>query len=276
MEQVHGHYLEMIESKEVGKMKRKGFTLIELLVVIAIIAILAAMLLPALERAKQQAQMSTCLSNLKQIGIAVHMYLNDYNEYWYPALRGGLTVSGAGSGSSWRMCWVTLGFLDTLVQKGYLQGQFFWCNKPGFEHYAGTCSDGTPNWLLYTTTGSINCPCLDPYQRYNLSAYDRTSYVYSSQVDFGYNNRLPNTAKKLGRVRRPGETIMFFESRYGEYDINNASTAATLFPIFQPPGYYSGSGGRHQQIELVNAVFVDGHAKAVNQDEYVNGLAYTP
>jgi len=69
-------------------MKAKGFTLIELLVVIAIITILAAMLLPALTRARQLALMSTCLSNLKQIGVAVHMYINDYNEYWYPRFRG--------------------------------------------------------------------------------------------------------------------------------------------------------------------------------------------
>lgn len=79
-------------------LKKKGFTLIELLIVIAIIAILAAILLPALERAKQQAQMTTCFSNLKQIGIAVHMCLDDYNEYWYPALRGKLTVLSPPSG----------------------------------------------------------------------------------------------------------------------------------------------------------------------------------
>ncbi|MFO8081900.1 MAG: DUF1559 domain-containing protein [Armatimonadota bacterium] len=59
---------------------RRGFTLIELLVVIAIIAILAAILFPVFARAREKARQTSCLSNVKQIALALHMYAQDYDE----------------------------------------------------------------------------------------------------------------------------------------------------------------------------------------------------
>ena len=70
---------------------RTNFTLIELLIVIAIIAILAALLLPALNKARQKANSIRCISNTKQLGTSMQMYVDD-NNGWFPTIY------------SWRFC----------------------------------------------------------------------------------------------------------------------------------------------------------------------------
>jgi prepilin-type N-terminal cleavage/methylation domain-containing protein len=76
---------------------RKGFTLIELLVVVAILALLAAILFPVFSRARENGKRASCQSNLKQIGLGILQYVQDYDERM-PFVLIGATPSGTASG----------------------------------------------------------------------------------------------------------------------------------------------------------------------------------
>ncbi len=225
-------------------MGKKGFTLIELLVVIAIIAILAAILLPLLTRAQQQAKMTNCLANLKQIGLAVQMYLQDNNEYWYPSCRGFTTADDGSVGTEFNYSyaqapygggsWLMSGFLDTMLQKGYLQSSITCRDSAAFTKTYG----GVVNKLYALSSGVVNCPCIDNNEKWFMSGYAR-------QIDYGYNWNLPNYAKKLARVTKQVETVLFAECRYAEMHLTSAVGTWDVGTVWMiGGGYYTGSTDR--------------------------------
>lgn len=129
--------------------KRRGFTLIELLVVIAIIAILASILLPAFAKAKESARRAACLAQLKQIGYAVRLYMDD-NDGWYPSW-GDYPCKEPG--------WVHAYWIKQLMD-GYVKNRkIFCCPGAGNPIYVGPPGNQFPDaygmneFIFYTKWG---------------------------------------------------------------------------------------------------------------------------
>ena len=109
-------YLETLrgETERIKKMKHQVFTLIELLVVIAIIAILAAMLMPALQQARERGRQSSCTNNMKQIGLLLRNYADDFEDWLPPYSDTGSYVKLQNGGKT-PIYWITV--LKALYRK---------------------------------------------------------------------------------------------------------------------------------------------------------------
>jgi prepilin-type N-terminal cleavage/methylation domain-containing protein/prepilin-type processing-associated H-X9-DG protein len=202
-----------------------AFTLIELLVVIAIIAILAAILFPVFAQAREKARQASCISNLKQIGLGITQYIQDYDETYPPRI-----LNPAGSPYGWA----------DAIQPYIKSTQLFQCpseaRRPGADPNAGGYTDYWYNASLGNPTGFV---------RLSLASLEAPSLTVMNG-DGGYSG--------TGR----DDTT----ARYHSNGCNTQGGGATGSPGCTGPGLAkipNGAGLRHQGG--VNFTFADGHAK---------------
>jgi len=221
------------------KMKRKGFTLIELLVVIAIIAILAAILFPVFAQAREKARAVSCLSNCKQVGLGLNMYIQDYDEAFPFCISCNATDAGKG---------VT----PQLLLDPYIKNPDVW-HCP---------SSNKSNVVQYDATWDAGHCCSWRYPK---------SFVGKIFPVIGSNERVVvnlgctyfNKPKRLAEIVAPSETIAFEDSAlFSSCGGMRGIWSNTVWPHCCPrtdPEARRGRNIRHQRGQ--NYIFCDGHAK---------------
>jgi prepilin-type N-terminal cleavage/methylation domain-containing protein/prepilin-type processing-associated H-X9-DG protein len=235
------------------KNRKQGFTLIELLVVIAIISILAAILFPVFAKARENARRTACLSNMKQIGLGIMQYLQDYDER-YPRAWGGLDGPGTDPDQG-RYPDPT----DIETDKSKPGGAFKVNPNPGGG------ANNYRTWMDYIfpyvkSVQLFRCPSYSPTADQSSYGYSTALNGYHRSTEYYTNNSLAprNIPITTAAVRRVSEIVMIAEYTFGyNYSMSpgNMYTYATAAP---------GTTNYNLVTPHLNggtAVYADGHAK---------------
>ena len=224
--------------------KKAGFTLVELLVVISIISMLMAILLPALSSARQMAKGVSCMSNLRQMSLAVQMYTNESDGYYPPAwvIYDGYSITWCGK------YYKEDGVKYIDAAKGplwpYLQEkEILRCRTFSISH---------PQ-VKFTGSGEIsgygiNCQYVagDPVVDTNDGAWGMTSYAKPAGIN---------------QIRRPGETVLFGDCAKIKSRVHGEEIF--IYPRFKHDGSENKKTIHYRHRGKANVVFCDGHTDSL-------------
>ena len=214
-------------------MKKKLFTLIELLVVIAIIAILASMLLPALNQARNKAKEVYCKNQLKQFGMSYQFYENDFNGYRVP-------VSASGIGPWMR---------NRTFRSGL-----------GITNTVSTSWTGTVANFYYYYPKKFLCPgMVKPHIQDGL--YNMSHSYGANYTDLSWGNDMMYRSNK---IKNPSSKLELIDATQWNVNLSNSGTSLSF-----PPGTL-GKREAYRHNNGANIEFFDGHVDSRKAKEAIN------